>query len=225
MNDSVIEKIKKLLRLGTSPNRHEAELAMQKALEIAQANDIELATINPNVDKSSIGEDAFDFGQRLPVIAQYVFSIITSHFDVKVIYTGNRNFGRKAILVGTADKIAVAKYVFEFLSEAMDRDWKQYYQISGVPLAEKKNYLIGFRNGLSHKLFLQKKQKEQENSCLALMIVSNNAAIQQYVDEKIGKNIKTRKEKAGTATSSYFAGYTKGQNTEIAKGAIENEIE
>lgn len=177
MNEKLIDKLRKLLRLGTSSNQHEAELAMQKALEIAQAHGIELSNISVEVNQSDIGEDSIQFGQRMPIVSEYVFSILQLFFNVKVIQTGNRLYGRQVILVGSQDHIYTAKYIYDFLADAMDRSWKSYYSVRyGIGLAERKNYFLGFYNGLKHKLDEQKRQTEEQNTNLALMVVNNGKA-------------------------------------------------
>jgi hypothetical protein len=61
----ILDKIKKLLRLGQSPNRHEAELAVQRAFELAARHQIDIENISLDDDVRKIVSEEFPSGKRL----------------------------------------------------------------------------------------------------------------------------------------------------------------
>ncbi len=59
LDEKTVEKIRKLLALGTSSNEHEAALALAKAQELMEANDIALADVENSIKSDdSIAEAA-----------------------------------------------------------------------------------------------------------------------------------------------------------------------
>lgn len=52
--DRILDRIKKLLRLSRSSNPHEAALALQRAMDLAQINGLRLASIDPDNEVAGI---------------------------------------------------------------------------------------------------------------------------------------------------------------------------
>jgi hypothetical protein len=90
-------------------------------------------------------------------------------------------------------------------------------------LSERKSYFWGFYAGLNSKLESQKKQVEEKNNNLALMVVNNEKAIENYLN-KTFTNIKTKKtyKNYGHASDSYYDGMDAGRETTIARGNLNN---
>lgn len=115
--DPVIEKIKKLLRLGQSNNRHEAELALQRAFEIAERNNIDLAALDLAEDLKKIARRAYHVGSRLSYTRKSALRIVGTFFNVTPVV------GRPCIVfVGTAADVEIAVHVFEFITRCCNRD-------------------------------------------------------------------------------------------------------
>ena len=121
MNDAVIERIKKLLRLGRSPNQHEAELAMQRAFELAEKYRIEVESLDPDDREAAVVHEWFLAGARMSFLKKRALSIVQSFFHVDVCTSLPR-----VVFVGRSTDITIAHYVWEFLVTAGTRCLRAY---------------------------------------------------------------------------------------------------
>lgn len=234
MNDKLIEKLKKLLALsGNNPSAAEAELAMQKAQALALEHGIDLALIgNSNNDTDDeVIKESVEMGARLPTVNTYVGSIINEFFDIRLILSGNRTFGRSIIFVGKREAINTAKYIYTWLSETMIRCWKRYYEKTpGITLNHKQGYLLGFFQGLREKLIRNKKEVEdrrlptdEDKSKYALVRVDLNKKLESFIEDEFDDLRKTPRKRVNIYSESYGQGIADGHNCNVAKGGIENK--
>ena len=230
MNESLIQKLKKLLALaGNNPSQQEAEAALSKAQSLAIENGIDLALIGSNEQEDSVVRDDMEFGKRLPVVNVYITNVLTKFFNVRIISTGSRYGGRKLIFVGKQSDINTAKYVYTWLSDTMVRCWHNYYKKNDVDLNNKQSYLFGFYNGLVSKLEANKVSVEKERlktvddqNKYAVATVNLQKKIQSFIDDEF-PSLRTGATKRITMDSnSYNRGLNDGINCNIAKGGISN---
>jgi hypothetical protein len=177
----IVEKIKKLLALGTSSFAAEAELALQKAQEIALAHKIDLLKIKADATKQNEKNDNFvkktlELNKRVPIAHDFVCLILIRFFDVLVLTTGSRDIGKRIVVLGTEQNVDTAIYLYGFLTEAMDRCWNQFYKSTpGIVLQYKKSYFLGFYQGLNQKL--SDNQIKIEKNLLTTSENKNNYAV------------------------------------------------
>ena len=139
-NDPAIDKIKKLLRLGKSSNPHEAELALQRAFEIAEKNHIDLASLDVEDDLKKILKQAHRVGWKMSYSRKQALSIVQTFFNVTpVLSRPNIQF------VGTSADIEIAIHVFEFLTRCCNRDLLAARKRAKRRLS--RNLMINFVNG------------------------------------------------------------------------------
>lgn len=161
MNNELIEKIKKLLALSESANEHEAELALQKASELAIKHNIELASVRSyNLTEEDINSINVTVGKRSPIVNRYVTSILKNHFQVEIIKLGSREHGFSYIFVGTPTNNQIAKFVFDFLTPEFTRRWNKYSNNDYTETKERASFYVGLYTGLNQKLRDQKKKTE-----------------------------------------------------------------
>jgi hypothetical protein len=233
MNDKIIERLKKLLALaGNNPSQAEAEAALSKAQAVAIEHGIDLAMLGESQaeNETEIIRDEMEFGQRLPTVNNYVCNVLIGFFNVKIILSGGRNNGRKLIFVGKRDDIQTAKYIYTWLAETMVRCWHSYYKnASGIALSHKQSYLLGFYNGLSNKLQVNKRSVEadrlktdDDKNKYAVAVVNLQKKIQDFIDNEFDNLRNGAKKKIQMNADSYSRGITDGANCNIAKGGIGN---
>lgn len=230
MNDILIEKLRKLLALGTSSNPHEAELAMQKAQEIALANDINLALVRDasEPENEEILKEYVQMGQRLPTVNNFVTNILIDYFNVRIITSGERRNGRSIVFIGTKDSIATARFVYNYLCDTMVRCWHVYYKNTpNVELSHKQSYCLGFYRGLSDKLAANRKTVESEKltsdsdkNKWAIACVDLKAKMQDFIDSEFSNLRNAPKKSIQLNNQSYSSGLTDGKNCNIVKGVI-----
>jgi hypothetical protein len=202
--DSLVEKIKALLRLSTSGNEHEANLAMQRAKSLAIKYELDLATLDAFDDgKPKINEpitkDNLDLAKRMSVCQHHVTDILQSYFNTKILYGGGRHYGRHLIFIGRARDIELAKFLNDHLNNEFLRLWRKYYadnEKNGVTLRDRGGFMYGLKQGLAEKLEESQKQTEQEvfgntvaekiekvKECYSLMTINLKSRIEDKTAE------------------------------------------
>ncbi len=204
ISEQLVSKIKKLLALGKSDNINEASLAMEKAQKLCLEHDIDLCSINidtPAKTQEPIIQESIDQKKRLGTVQKYISWLLNKHFNVKVIYTGNRYFGRQINLIGKKIDIELARYIQSYLSDLLPKLWHEYYHSTpGVRLDEKHSYIYGLYQGICEKLRESKEKVKEEKFELvgaqrgeevkerlkqnySLMVISDHDRINQKVEE------------------------------------------
>jgi hypothetical protein len=82
---NIAEKIKKLLRLSKSPHPGEAELALQRAFEIAAKYQIDIDSLDLDEELSKVISDATRVGYRISLTKRLAWQIINSFFNVQAV--------------------------------------------------------------------------------------------------------------------------------------------
>lgn len=123
-----IDKIKKLLRLSKSSNQHEAELALIRALEIADRYQVDIESIAMDDNIRKLIHDRIRVGARITQERRLAHAIVDRFFNVTSIMAHP-----DMLLIGTATDIEIAKYVVEFLVGTCRRCLKQYNHVTPRP--------------------------------------------------------------------------------------------
>lgn len=159
-----IARIKKLLRLSTSTNSNEADIALAKAQALATEAGIDLAVAAVNLDSIEVKEEfvkeQIDQGKRKNVCQKYVSWIIGNHFNVSIVYNGTRYSGQRINFIGRKSDVELAIYVNGFLNSEFMRRWHEFKNNNNLGCKERNSYLYGLYEGLSEKLSAAKKQAE-----------------------------------------------------------------
>lgn len=112
--DSIIEKIRALLRLAKSDNAHEANLAMQRAMEIASKHCIDLSELSPDDELNKLVGDHLDLPSRLAYEWKEALNTVHAFFNVHAtVLIGVES--RRAQIIGTKLDIEIASYVATYL--------------------------------------------------------------------------------------------------------------
>jgi hypothetical protein len=209
INDSLVEKIRKLLALGSNLNdsAEQAELAMKKAKELAIQNDIDLATIQVFENKKSEqpivkGED-INLGKRESVCQKFIYWILQHHFNVKVITGGGRYFGKHLTLIGTTRDIQIATYVNSFLNQEFMRLWHQYRDENyDAQTKDRNSYFWGLYNGLDSKL--EEQVKSTESSSFSSMVAERGAQAAEQVKNCYALTVTSNKERLDKALGEFY---------------------
>ena len=206
VSSDLVEKIRGLLRLSTSDNVNESQLAMVKARELALKYELDLASIDAFDQKKSeepIVKGGLEIGKRMSICQHYVTNILMDFFNVRVIYSGRRSYGKTISFIGRTRDIELAQYLNNYLNEEFLRLWRKYYaqnENQGVTLDARGGFLYGLAQGLREKLnesqakveretFTQIKSEKSEfesnkvKECYALQIVSHKERLEEKVNE------------------------------------------
>jgi hypothetical protein len=149
------QKVKKLLALATSPNEHEALLAVQRVKEIYQRHQMELLQ---NGERRSHVYIIINHKQkRIAQFQSMITSILTSHFSVRVIYSSQYdariNTHYKTIeILGTRENVTIAEYVYYFLYNNLPLLWANYAKKGARTIKARNSYYLGVLTGFRNQL-------------------------------------------------------------------------
>jgi len=196
----MLDRIKKLLRLGASPNPHEAALAMAKAMELAEMNGLDISQINASEHERRIKHDYHEVPRRLAQEYKMAINVAQKFFRVRVI-VGLTSL----IIIGESARIAVAGYVIDFMVREARRHTTGKYA-RGRP---RKIFIIGFFAGI-HENLEEYVKKSGIDRC------DQDAALDKYRDQHfLTVNRKATPVSIGKSKSAFMCGFMNGSNTRV----------
>jgi hypothetical protein len=209
-SEKVINKIKNLLKLASSENQHEAELATLKANQLLLKYNIERLDSTQN-------EDYFVTNvlkvKRKNAKISTIYSIL-KHFMVKPVLNYTKN-GVLLEVTGTRHNIELSEYVANFLDIELEKIWeeaKEENKLSG--LRAKNSFLNGLAQGYDQKMQEIEEKFEQVDS-QALMIIKDQLEVQT---NKIYKRLSSSYSSSKKDNGSHNLGKKAGHKLNINKG-------
>ena len=156
--DKIMVKVKKLMALAQSHNRHEAESAMAKAHELISKYNIEIIEKNRQRQFMSIflGKPALRHTRDVYELS----SLLQSFYFVKGIWIPSyviekEKMGRVLEITGTLQNLKIASYVFDVVRNYIDSEWFKYNQKKRLNFHRKTDFAVGIVRGFRRKLELQ----------------------------------------------------------------------
>lgn len=156
-SERVIEKVKKLMALAESKNRHESELAMAKANQLLLQHNLqrlsqeELEEVRREESLTYV-EDILK-SKRLTAKMLAITDILETFYVNPIINRGNTKVVTIQI-IGDKTNVELAAYVGAFLDRELERLWeenrKKWKQVSGV--RGKKWFMMGVAQGYKEKI-------------------------------------------------------------------------
>jgi hypothetical protein len=213
-SESIINKIKKLLSLSESSNKHEAERASAKAFELMARHDINIGSVS--TEQSKIITKCIDNKRAYSFEYWEIASVLEEFFFVLLTTRRNIDGGRDLNFTGQVHRVEIAEHVFNFIHQAMLREWTVYRrnnpsQTRAIGNMRKRGFLMGFSEGIAAKL-REKKEALQEEG----LVLVNDPELEEFKSScKL-----VAAEKTGSK-QGYDAGLEKGLDTDIFQ-AIKN---
>jgi len=225
-----VNKVRKMLSLAGSANKHEAAAAMSKANSFIRKYNLERLD---KVEASQYNYEIKNTGKkRLNIIARRIASLLMDYFYVDVVYSElfdaeKTEFHKTIELLGSIENVSFAGHVYDFLAQRVEFLWKNYRKTSSAPGKLRKTYILGLLQGFREKL--EKEERKQSISVRISSEIDNYKTISSLViaedpglSEFLGKRFpRLRKVKYGAAgiscSSTYSAGKTEGNKITIHK--------
>jgi len=160
----VVDRITRLLALAESPNRHEAEAAMNAAQRLMLKHNLEQAPVLRDYGFAQLGRPTGRVSEHERLVAM----ILGKHFFVEVIWVPvyRPREGKRASaleICGTRGNLAIAEYIHGFLHETAARLWRDHKRARGISSdRERRAYLAGVMMGFADKLTKQDAQSRRE---------------------------------------------------------------
>lgn len=182
--EKIINKIKNLLDLSTSPNEHEAKAAALKAQELMAKYDIDSQSV---VDTTSYVDEIChifcddDGKHSMKKWKVLLAPVIANNFRCKLYFHGN-----SVVFYGYKRDAEIASEVFKFLFTTGNKLAIRYYNsykkagksTKGIMNAYLRGFVVGVKDDL-------------EKQCTALMIITPKEVTDQFED--LSKNWKTKR--------------------------------
>lgn len=223
--DSIIEKIRALLRLAKSDNAHEANLAMERAMAIAAKHCIDLAALSPDDDLNKIIGDHLDLPSRLAYEWKEALNIVHAYFNVHVTVLIGMS-SQRAQIIGTKLDIELASYVVTYLVRACRQSVAKFKKAEAdrrrkTSGAKIQNYIKGWFWGVRDTLRKQRQVVAAEHSGYQLMLdngrAAREAAAQEFGNFKGPSKSITMPECRANRRAA-FSGFISGTETQINPG-------
>jgi hypothetical protein len=176
VNQDVLDKIKKLLRMddGRGNTQAEVEQAMAAALKLAARHGIDLNEVDTAEDAEPpepvVGEEfapertgGGECAARLPAANKYITWILEKFFRVQVIritswgkyeVKGTMQEGpvKRLQFFGRKTNVQIAIYVYNFLRNEFAILWHDYKRRMQAPMSSRNSFYYGLHAGLHKKL-------------------------------------------------------------------------
>jgi len=223
--DKIMLRVKKLMALAQSQNRHEAEAAMAKAHEFIAKYNIDLLSRDEDRDFISVFVSNpalrhFREEYHLANLLQDFYFVHAIWVSAYVLEKGKR--GNVLEISGTAQNIKIASYVHDFIKHYIDSQWHKYNKDKVLNRYRKTDFAVGVIEGFRSKLKLQTKKEERIKEKFGLI---------KTEDPLLKKHIKYKYPHTATVRSKYSRedrkvlndGVGIGKELVISKGITEKK--
>lgn len=222
MEEPIIKRIHKLLRLANDrgATRAEAENAMAMAQRLMTKYNISVANVSDNpAAQTRIHHEAF-FTRKanFNVADRLIMNLLVNYYKVRIIYR-IKDWGKEILIVGTPDKVEIAKYVHGFLRKVFFRAWNEYKRTNCD--ADKNSFYRGMFLGISQRMKEAETQSTEEATSESLrkyeiVLGNEQEAINRYIGETFGRlRHSSSKLRQNLHERDFMAGHDKGRTVQI----------
>lgn len=211
MDNNVVEKIRKLLALAGSDNKHESESAMLKAQELLAKHNLSLSSIEDHEPKN-VKEDKTGVTFTKAKWKARIATVIADNFRCQMYFKTYRV--HEITFLGLEEDVTICKIMLEYAIECIGNEVrklsKEYRKNGESTKGLENDFALGFAEGLATK-FEDQKTRNQE---WGLVLVKPKEVQEAY------SNIKFSKKKVGCAEfkglkDAYLDGVEAGKQFDI----------
>ncbi len=154
-DDRILRKVKKLLALAGSHNRHEAEAAMGRAHALIAkynvhliAQDDQRSFVTAFVGRAALRHRPEDYS---------LAHLLQDHYFVRGLWVpayvpAKGKMGRVFEISGTLSNVQMASYVYDFVSRFIEQEWQEYNVNKGLNHLRGSDFAVGVIDGFRLKL-------------------------------------------------------------------------
>lgn len=125
----VLDKIKKCLALGKSPNEHEAAAAMRQAQKLMAAHDISERELGAIGYSHETVKTTIQCGKVVPVTLTGIVQLVRAAFGIEAVIARTRretDYNYDIEYFGPEHRVVLAGYAHVVIQRAVDGAWKAY---------------------------------------------------------------------------------------------------
>ena len=221
-NDRLLLRIRKLLALAGSKNRHEAEAAMIKAHDLIRKYNIDRRRLSFDRDFTSIflGKPALRHFRE----AYHIARLLQEYYFVEGVWVSawvlqKNRMGRVLEISGTGANVKMAAYVFDFVLGFVDAEWRRYNRGKRLNRYRKTDFAVGVVEGFRQKLSRPSEAKRtgQEGA----LVCAEDPLLRRYIRNRYPR-IRSVQRSGGRQDEAVLeAGLRRGRKLVIARGIEE----
>jgi hypothetical protein len=217
--DRTVRRVRKLMALAESPNRHEAEVSMAKAHELIAKHNLQLLEQDDNRDFASVfvGRPALRHPREdyaLADLLQEFYFVQGIWVPAYVLEKGK--MGRVLEISGTEQNIRLASYVHDFVCRFIEVRWRIYDEGKGLGRRRKTDYAGGVIEGFRSKLVLKNKSKKPEGT--KALIKLRDPLLEKYVAYRYPRTVTEKRGVSARDEEVVSDGKAAGKKLVIHKG-------
>ena len=220
--DRLLVRIQKLMALAESTNQHEAELAMTKANELMIRFNI--SSIQKNTKKSYesifVGKPALRQSRDMRSLS----ILLNKFYYVECIWVPayvveKEKMGRVLELSGTPQNIQIAEYVYYFVRNFIESQWKKYKKEKKLSHHRRADFAEGIIDGFHYKLKRQQRRLKRKSTTEEQALINvSDPKLTEYIHFRY-PHIRTHRSSASNVNPSVVNdGRRVGQQLVISKG-------
>jgi hypothetical protein len=221
--DKIMIRVKKLLALAESKNRHEAEMAMLKAHELIKKYNIDIisAVEDRNFFSVFVGKPTLRHHREEYHLAHLIqdFYFVQGMW-VSAYVLEKEKMGRVLELSGAIENIKIASYVYDFVKNFINLQWQRYNKEKKLNRYRKSDFAVGviegFRSKLENKYFEKETHKEQFG-----LIAMEDPQLKEYMKYKYPHTVSFNRSVSSQDENIFKEGQRIGKKLVLFKGVSE----
>lgn len=225
-DDKIMLRIKKLMALSESANRHEAESAMSKVHDLIAKYNIAILEKDPDRNFSSIfiGTPSL----RHPREEYFIANLLQDYYFIQGIWVpayvvDKCKMGRVLEISGTVQNIQIASYVYDFIKQYIHTKWTEYNQSNTLNRYRRSDFAVGVIEGFRSKLTNRQIGKRLSSHSASFPVIIEDPLLKKYLSNKYPYIRRFKKKISGPHIHVFNDGRKIGKKMIIHKG-IHNRI-
>lgn len=225
--DKIIVRVKKLLALAQSQNRHEAESAMAKAHELISKYNIDIIEKNRQRQFISIflGQTALRHTRDVYALA----ALLETFYFVKCIWIPSYviekdKMGRVLEITGTVQNLKIASYVFDVVKNYINSEWVKYNKNKELNFYRKTDFAVGIVRGFRRKLESQQSLSENSPARHFALTKIQDHQLENYYHYRHPKISKFSRTSSSQDYGVFSDGMKTGKKLILSKGIEESRV-
>lgn len=215
---SAMRKIEKLLSLGQSHERHEAEAAMRRAQVLLRRHNLKLLEAKTPREYTfrQLGAPRL----RVDGADRWAAVLLSQHFFVEVIrisafVPGKDRSGHVWEISGRCENLDIAEYVYEFLHRTADRLWEAHRSATQVSGRARARFREGVMVGFSRKLEAEASAIEEPSE--KALVLQGDPQLRAYYRRRYPR-ISTTRRSGCSQDATHAAGVEAGKSIVLHRG-------
>jgi hypothetical protein len=221
--DRILVRVKKLLALAESPNRHEAQAAMAKAHELMSRHNLDLFRTDKKKEFISllVGKPAL----RHCVEDYALANLLQDFYFIRGIWVPcyvpeKEKMGRVLEISGTIPNVKIAAYVHDYVRQFIERKWKEYNPSGTLNRYRHGDFAQGIMEGFRSRLESKEEGWRKDEETFAL-IKKGDPLLKEYLAYRYPHTAVIKTGGGSRDPRVRRDGKKIGKNLVISKGVME----